>query len=154
MTESAANFTRHHTKEKGDLGVACVIADLMKHGIHAALPMSEHLPYDLIAIAPDGRLSKVSVKFRTMRTDGTVAIPAKSAWADRHGVHTRLHSPGDYDAVALYCPNTGACYYVPAAELRRNITALRILETRNRQQIGVRMADQFTDPQHLFPMPP
>jgi hypothetical protein len=34
------------------------------------------------------------------------------------------------------------------------MTVLRILETRNRQLVGVRMADQFTDPQHLFPLPP
>ncbi|HUR75095.1 MAG TPA: group I intron-associated PD-(D/E)XK endonuclease, partial [Sporichthya sp.] len=130
-----------------------VIADLMKHEIGVALPMSEHLPFDLIAIAPDGQLSKVSVKFRTMRSDGTVGIPAKSAWADRHGVHTRSHAPGDYDAVALYCPNTDSCYYVPAAELRRNMTALRILETRNHQQVRVRMAQHFTDPQQLFRSP-
>ena len=50
MSEPAARFTRHRTKDKGDLGVACVITDLMKAGIQVSLPLSEHLPFDLIAI--------------------------------------------------------------------------------------------------------
>jgi hypothetical protein len=47
---------RHHTKDKGDIGLACAMADLVKHDIQVALPMSEHLPFDLIAIHPMGYL--------------------------------------------------------------------------------------------------
>lgn len=53
-----------HTKTDGDTGLACVIADLVKHGIGIALPLSEHMPFDLDAVSPDGQLSRVSVKFR------------------------------------------------------------------------------------------
>lgn len=154
MSEPAAKFTRHHTKDKGDLGVARVIADLMTAGIQVSLPISEHLPFDLIAIAPDHRLSKLSVKFLTMTARGTVIIPGRSGWTDRHGVHKRPHKVGDYDAVAVYCPTTNRCYYVPAVELARQDTTLRILETRNSQKLGVRMAECFTDPFQVFPEPP
>ena len=37
----------HHTKNLGDIGVAQVIASLMKNGIQVCLPISEHLPFDL-----------------------------------------------------------------------------------------------------------
>jgi hypothetical protein len=144
---------RHHTKDKGDLGVACVIADLARHEIDVALPLSEHWPFDLLAISPDGRLAKVSVKYRTMSDAGTVRIVAKSCWADRHGTHSRPHSHGDYDAVAVYCPTTDRCYYVAARDLQSNATALRILDSRNGQKIGVRMAESFTDPFRMFAGP-
>jgi len=39
----------HHTKDKGDLGVVMVIADLVRHGVDVYVPLSEHQPSDLIA---------------------------------------------------------------------------------------------------------
>ncbi|MBA3743300.1 group I intron-associated PD-(D/E)XK endonuclease [Sporichthya sp.] len=120
METTSSRPVRHHAKDKGDLGVACVITDLMKAGIRAALPMCEHLPFDLIAIAPDGRLSKVSVKFLSISSNGVLKVPGTSGWTDRHGVHKRQHQPGDYDAVAVYCPNTDRCY----TSLHRNCAAI------------------------------
>ena len=145
---------RHHTKDKGDVGVACVIADLTKHGIDVALPISEHLPFDLLAISPEGPVAKISVKFRTMSHTGKVVIPASSSWADRHGSHSRAHSAGDYDALAIYCPDTERCYYLPWNEMQPCNTTLRILDARNGQKLGVRMAEQFTDPGRIFCQPP
>lgn len=40
---------KHHTKDKGDKGTGNVIADLLSKGIQICLPLSEHLPFDLIA---------------------------------------------------------------------------------------------------------
>jgi hypothetical protein len=48
----------HHTKTKGDKGMGFVIADLLSKGIQVALPISEHLPFDLIAMNTDGQLKK------------------------------------------------------------------------------------------------
>ncbi len=154
MLELESSPARHHTKDKGDVGVACVIADLMKQGIEVALPISEHLPFDLLVISPDGEMARISVKFRTMTAVGTVSIRARSCWADRHGTHVRRHTTGEYDALAVYCPDTDRCYYVPAADLLIRQTTLRILETRNGQKLGVRMADHVTDPRRVFPQPP
>ncbi len=44
---------RHITKDKGDLAVAKTIAHLCENGIYTCLPLSEHLPFDLIAVMPD-----------------------------------------------------------------------------------------------------
>src|SRR5688572_4944057 len=45
---------RHHTKDKGDIGLTSVMADLVRHDIQVALPISEHLPFDLVAVHPRG----------------------------------------------------------------------------------------------------
>jgi len=63
---------RHHTKDKGDVGLTRVMADLVAHDIQVALPISEHLPFDLIAIHPTGDLRRVSVKYRAMNETGSV----------------------------------------------------------------------------------
>src|SRR5687768_8788854 len=127
---------RHHTKDKGDIGLACVMADLLKHGIQVALPISEHLPFDLIAISETGPMVKVSVKFRELDGRGGVRVRSQSSWADRHGVHMKEHAPGDYDAVAIYCPGANQCYYLRASELAKSCTTLRISPAANNQALG------------------
>ena len=144
----------HHTKDKGDIGVACVIADLVKHDIQAALPVSEHLPFDLIAVHPCGRTAKVSVKYRTMDKHGALLVRTYSVWNDRHGTHYRPHSAGDYDALAIYCPDTDDCYYLLPAELPPSGVRLRILDARNKQIVGVRKAQSFRNPDRLFASAP
>lgn len=141
---------RHHTKDKGDIGLACVMADLIKHDIQVALPVSEHLPFDLIAIHHGGGMAKVSVKYRVMRTNGVVKVETRSAWNDRHGTHHRHHDPGDYDAVAIYCPDTEDCYYLLASELAASGRTLRITDPANNQLTGICLARSFIDPDRLF----
>jgi len=48
------------TKDKGDIGLTQIIADLTEKDVKIALPLSEHLPFDLIAISPEGGLTKSS----------------------------------------------------------------------------------------------
>ena len=55
---------RHHTKDKGDEGLGQVIADLMTHGVQVAVPLSEHLPFDLVAIDEGGAMRRVQVRYR------------------------------------------------------------------------------------------
>ncbi len=42
-------MVRHHTKDKGDLGVAKVHADLASQGFTVLFPATEHAPFDLVA---------------------------------------------------------------------------------------------------------
>jgi PD-(D/E)XK nuclease superfamily protein len=141
---------RHHTKDKGDIGLACVMADLIKHDIPVALPVSEHLPFDLIAIHASGAMMKVSVKYRVMGKTGSVTVATRSIWNDRNGTHHRRHNPGDYDAVAIYCPDTDECYYLRASELSPSGLTLRITSPGNNQMTGISFARLFTDPDRLF----
>lgn len=143
----------HHTKDKGDIGLACAMADLLKHNIQIALPVSEHLPFDLIAIHPRGDMIKVSVKYRVMSRSGVVRVETRRVWNDRNGTHHRQHRPGDYDSVAIYCPDTDECYYLLASELSPSGRTLRITDPGNNQMFGISLARSFIDPDRLFPLP-
>lgn len=78
---------RHHTKDKGDLAVGQVIADLWKVGAHVCLPISEHLPFDLIALSPSMKeVRRVQVKYVSMR-EGSLRLSLRNTHADRRGIH-------------------------------------------------------------------
>jgi hypothetical protein len=40
----------HHTKEKGDLGVAKAYCDLVEKGYLVLFPSTEHTPFDLVTM--------------------------------------------------------------------------------------------------------
>ena len=60
-------MARHHTKDKGDLGVAKVHADLVSKGFTVLFPATEHAAFDLVAYA-DGEFYRLQVKYRSARS--------------------------------------------------------------------------------------
>ncbi len=98
--------TRHHTKDKGDLAVVKVQADLVEQGATVLLPLTEHAPFDLVAYIQNV-FYRVQVKFRTAK-QGSVYVAFRTCWADRHGVHTRPMPRDEVDVVAIYCPDDAA----------------------------------------------
>jgi hypothetical protein len=96
---------KHHTKEKGDIAVAKIIADLTEKGYDILLPISEHLPFDLIAYK-DHISHRIQCKYAT---DGI----AKSAtsWSDKNGNHRKKYDINDFDYFGLYLPDLKICVY-------------------------------------------
>ncbi|MDX2138272.1 MAG: group I intron-associated PD-(D/E)XK endonuclease [Chloroflexota bacterium] len=138
----------HHTKDKGDLAVAKVIAHLLEHDIRVCLPLSEHLPFDFIAVMPDMKtLKRVQVKYRTMQ-GGMVQVNFRSNYYDTKKIYSLRVNLDFLDCYAVYCPDNNECYYLRIDEIPANALAvnLRILPTRSGQQQGVRYASQFFDP--------
>src|SRR6266849_5630383 len=80
---------RHHTKDKGDEGLGQVIADLMTNGVQVAIPLSEHLPFDLIAIGEHGGMRRVQVRYRAAANASRLRCELLGSWADRNGNHKR-----------------------------------------------------------------
>src|SRR4030081_1830150 len=72
---------RHHTKDKGDEGLGQVIADLMTSGVHVAVPLSEHLPFDLIAISEHGAMRRVQVRYRASTDAAQLCCRLGGWWA-------------------------------------------------------------------------
>jgi len=142
---------RHHTKDKGDIGVSQVIADLVRNGIGVSIPLSEHSPFDLIAISANGKLAKIQVKYATAKK-GIIAVNLRHSYSDRRGVHTTTANQTHIDAYAVYCPNNNQVYYVRKREIKhaRNTLTLRIDTPKNNQVSGVRFASQFEDASRLF----
>ena len=103
----------HHTKTKADIGLAKVIADLTVKGHVPCIPLSEHQPYDIVAIGSGGRAVKVQVKYATLRKNGMIEVGYRRSWADRNGSHIQCYSPDEFDYYAIYCPQQDAVLYVP-----------------------------------------
>ena len=130
----------HHTKNKGDLGVLYAAFDLAEKGFEVLRPLSEHTAYDLVATR-EGRFYRVQVKYRAAK-DGVIAVPFKTCWADRHGVHTQPVDKDDVDVYCVYCPDTRRCYYLDPKKFELTVQ-LRLIPTRNGVKQGVHFAEDF-----------
>lgn len=137
----------HHTKDKGDLGVAKAHADLVAQGFTVLFPATEHAPFDLVAYA-DGVFHRLQVKYRSA-TGGAVVVKFRSMWADRNGTHAVPTDKTTIDAVCIYCPDTDTCYYIRPAEFGSSV-ALRVAPSKNGQQVGTSSAEAF---RRLAPQP-
>ena len=130
----------HHTKNKGDLGVLKVQADLFEKGFTILIPLSEHEDFDLVAYK-NGNFSRVQVKYRK-KINGKLEIPFKSSWADKNGTHTVGWDKDNIDFVGVYCPDTKLCYYFDPKNHGKSIT-LRIDESKQKQ--GINFAEDYLD---------
>jgi len=131
----------HHTKDKGDLGVAKAFADLVQRGLLVLFPTTEHAPFDLVAYR-QGQFARIQVKYRAA-SNGAVAVSFASSWADRHGNHSKAMDKTEVDFVCIYCPDTDECYYVKPA-FGRGVT-LRVAPSLNNQRVNVLFASDFRD---------
>jgi hypothetical protein len=120
-------MNKHHTKEKGDKGVGFVIADLLSKNIHVCIPISEHLPFDLIGLKEDGSLIKISVKYRTLTSRGLINVQFRSIYSDSKGVHIKKTDKSMVDIMAIYCPETNKVYYINPNLFNKSIS-LRIVQ--------------------------
>lgn len=124
-------MARHHTKDKGDLGVAKAFGDLVADGFMVLFPATEHAPFDLVAYKA-GRFYRVQVKYRSAR-HGVIKLNLRSTWADRHGVHSTALDKDAVDAICIYCPDTDECYYIRPTDHGAWVN-LRIVPAKNGQQ--------------------
>ena len=141
----------HHTKDKGDLGLGFVIADLLRQGCQPAILLSEHLPFDCLAISATGDVKKLSVKYRSLK-NGAILVPLRSSWADRHGVHIQRSDLSCVDAIAVYCPNNSKVYYIRSNELSefKCNFSLRVEQPKRRQSNETRNATEYEKAARIF----
>ena len=103
----------HHTKFKADIGVAKTIADLTTKGYIPCIPLSEHQPYDIVAIDKNGKPVKLQVKYATLNENGTIDVKFRTGWVDKNGMHMRQYNDNEFDYYAIYCPEKEKVLYVP-----------------------------------------
>lgn len=136
---------RHHTKEKGDLAVTKVISDMTEKGYSILLPISEHLPFDLVAYI-NSKLYRIQVKYVAMR-DGSIKIKLYNTWADKNGTHKSVINRDEVDLFAVYCKETNACYYFSPSSIKNNTQFnLRVDKTKNNQTKNIYYANDFLVP--------
>ena len=130
----------HHTKFKADIGVAKCIADLVSKGYVPCIPLSEHQPYDIVAVLGNGSIIKLQVKYATLKR-GVVEIKFRTSWADKHGSHTKHYNQGDFDFYAIYCPEKDVVLYVQNSSHSPKI--IRFEKTLNNQGKSVKWANDY-----------
>ena len=141
----------HHTKDKGDLGLAMVVADMCAAGISVYLPMSEHQPADLVAMNEEGRMVAVQVKYKKLSATGVIELELRSTYSDSKGSHAKLTDRTRFDCYAVYCPDNGKVYYIRNEEIMNSMQLkLRVLPTRNSQRKRVVDASQYIGVDRIF----
>ncbi len=134
---------RHHTKSKADLGLAKVIADLVRRGWTPCIPLSEHQAYDLVAVSGQGRTIKLQVKYAGLKKNGVIDVKVSTSWADRNGNHMRRYRASDFDYYAIYCPEKEMILYAP--NKRSGPKTIRFERSGNNQSMHIRWAKAFTE---------
>jgi hypothetical protein len=130
----------HHTKNKGDLGVAKAHCDLVEKGYIVLFPTTEHAPFDLVAY--DGfKFIRIQVKYRRA-VKGSVQIRLENWWADRNGSHGKPIDKSEIDVFCVYCPDTDECYYFKP-ENAKTYFSLRIDAPKNNQSKNINFAEDF-----------
>ena len=131
----------HHTKNKGDLGVAKAHCDLVERGYMVLFPTTEHAPFDLVAY--DGtKFIRIQVKYRSA-VNGSVQIRLENWWADRNGSHGMPIDKSQVDVFCVYCPDTDRCYYFKPENIKTYFS-LRIETPKNNQLKRINLAENFT----------
>jgi hypothetical protein len=98
----------HHTKDKGDLGVVKVSADLAEKGYDVLFPVfTEHLPFDLVAYK-DNTFYRIQAKYRSGES---VEVPCGTSWADKNGSHKSKYNKNDFDYFGIYLPDLNQIIY-------------------------------------------
>jgi hypothetical protein len=141
----------HHTKDKGDLGVAMVICDMSRNGIDVYIPLSEHQPSDLIAVNSAGRMARVQVKYRSLTRTGVIEVHFRSIYSDSHGYHEKPVDRSQFDCYAVYCPDNAKVYYIRNDEISTDkALTLRVIPPRNGQKKRIVFASQFEGVERIF----
>jgi len=132
-----------NTKDKGNIGEAKVIADLLQQGIQAAVPFGDNLPFDLIAIGPALELCKVQVKYACVNC-GVLKIRNSRTSENTRRRYDQAYTAAQVDVFAVFCPDTQRVDYVPYREVgERAVFHLRVTETQNQQAIGVHWHENY-----------
>ena len=130
----------HHTKNKGDLGVAKAHCDLVEKGYMILFPTTEHAPFDLVAY--DGiKFIRIQVKYRRA-VNGSVQIRLENWWADRNGSHGKPIDKSQIDVFCVYCPDTDKCYYFKPENIKTYFS-LRIEAPKNNQSKNINFDEDF-----------
>lgn len=133
---------KHHTKEKGDLGVLKAKIALHEQGFMILNPETEHSPFDLVGYK-DGKFFRFQVKYRAL-VNGSIIIPSFTGWADKNGFHKKRYDLNEIDYFVAYCPDVDKCYFVSADDFndKKSVT-LRVVESKNNQAVGVKFAYNY-----------
>ncbi|MCW8900004.1 MAG: group I intron-associated PD-(D/E)XK endonuclease [Gammaproteobacteria bacterium] len=132
---------KHHTKEKGDLGVLKAQLSLFEQGYLILQPVTEHAPFDLV-VYKDNAFKRVQVKYKTLDKTGAITLHFRSCWTDKNGTHMQAVDKEQIDLYCIYCPNTDECYFLNPKDFDKSVT-LRVEPPKNNQNKHVKFVADY-----------
>ena len=137
-------YIMREKKTKGDIAVTYVISRLTELGWTVGILITEHAKYDLLA-EKAGKMIRVQARSVKLKDNGSIEIPLRNTYADRHGCYARKRNVGDYDVLAVYCQQMKSVYFITDEILANNSSgfSLRIKKTENGQTKRVHFASDF-----------
>lgn len=132
------------TNEKGNYSESIILSAYLREGFIVSTPFGGGAPYDLIVDAGT-KLIKVQVKTGRLR-NGCVNYWTRNN-SGRGQRKRRHYVEGEVDLFAIFCPDNGMIYAVPAHSLVQG--SLRIIDAANNQQQKVRWAKDYAWEEHI-----
>lgn len=126
----------------GNIAIAQVIAKLVESGKRVLLPFDQASRYDL-AIDDGSTFTRVQVKAGWLDQNGKLL--RFNACSNNKGYRRRSYK-GEIDSFIVYSHELGRFYLIPAADINSLDGRLRLTETANGQQKGVKWARKYELP--------
>jgi hypothetical protein len=127
---------------KGAIAEAVIAAEAIKAGVEVLRPVAEGCRYDL-AFDLGTRFVRVQCKSAPRRGDVIVVATRTCRHTPQGYVRTR-YDASEVDAIAVYCPDTERCYWLPIEDVRgRWEVRLRLAQARNNQEFAISYAADY-----------
>jgi hypothetical protein len=140
----------HHTKFKGDIGLTKVIAHLTERNIDCLLPISEHLPFDLVSMGNSGKLYKIQVKFSGLEK-GKVKVNLRATrYNNSKGMYSVSIDKSQVDIFAVYSPDTKNIYYISTLDMLENKNSFYLSLEKPSRAISFNWHEDFLSPERVI----
>lgn len=111
-----------NTNEKGNRGLANVVADVIEKDYFVFLPFTDTTHVDLIIADKTMKTYRVQVKYSAVNKKGLIKASTSNV-VDRKRVPVNL---SHIDLWAIYCPDTKEVYYISTKELIGKSTGMEL----------------------------
>lgn len=132
-----------HPVDVGHRTEAVILSELVRRGYRVLLPFGVNQRYDLV-LEGDGKFLKVQCKTGRLR-EGAIRVHPLSTQSNTCRTTVRDYV-GEVDLFAIYCPDNGIVYVLPASEVPTRGMHLRVDSPRNGQRKRVRWARDYELP--------
>lgn len=129
---------------KGDISMACVIAELTKRGVSVSIPMTDNKRYDLI-MDYNGVLYRMQVKTINYKHDDGLLIfkTVSSNTTKNKGYYDRRYKYDEIEGFLAYCLELDKVYLAWIDEAPRGKFYMRCQETKNNQRKKIRYTHEY-----------
>lgn len=128
-------------KAIGEIGQCCVIGEFAKLGVDIAIPLSDNLPFDLIAIV-NGNMKKVQVKSSSDRTADMIKFSVIKT--NFYKKERTQYTSKDCDIFALYNLINHEMYLLDFNDLNgKQSISIRMSPSKNNQITGINFREKY-----------